>query len=95
MYKTKYESVEWIPFLVLYKDGDEVVRHCVLSIMQAQFVESYYYLIEEQEKINKNPFPNREELEKVSNYLSEKYNKVYELQSWDQGEGSRVEEKLK
>lgn len=72
-YEITFEMVEWLPFLILSLDGKEINRHVCLSVEQAKFVESYYYLIEEQAKLAKHPFWDADQLAAAVLYLRTKY----------------------
>lgn len=73
-YEITFEMVDWLPFLILSLDGKEINRHICLTVEQAKFVESYYYLIEEQAKLARHPFWDAQELAAAVLYLSNKYN---------------------
>lgn len=73
MYKTELDIVDGVPFLILFNWEEEIVRHVVLNKTQAEFVESYYYLIEQKENVNKNTYPTKKELDDCITYLTKKY----------------------
>lgn len=73
-YEILFEMVDDLPFLILLYKWKEVSRHVCLSLKQAQFVESYYYLMEQQKELSENPFGTKDELEEAVLYLTEKYN---------------------